>query len=119
MKILILKILKEKIRIRRLVGFTDKEFSDLKNEYLNSNFNSFSRFCNSKLTNSYFLVNEKSFANLFIELSKIGNNLNQISKTLNSVQYDFSEIDFDIIIELKTLIQEIKNYQNFLLDKKI
>lgn len=113
------KKMKEKINKRVLVGFTQSELTKLKLEYSNTNFNSFSRFMNHKLTNKYFINNEKNFAKIFFDLGKIGSNLNQIAKQINDVTIRVKKIDFQSFEELRNLIYEVKQLRKYLSTEEI
>lgn len=74
---------------------------------------------NHKSTNRYFISNEKNFAKLFLDLGRIGCNINQIAKHINDVTIMDKEINFQAFDELKKLISEVKQLRKELLSEKI
>lgn len=105
----------EKKTNRVKVSFTDKELAKLKLEYMNSRFNSFSRFLNHKTTNRFFMVNKEKFSEVFSKLSRIGNDINQIAKSFNDVTIDKKELDLTPFKDLKELISDLKKVDDFIL----
>lgn len=109
----------DKIKNRVQVGYTDSELAKLKLEYSKTTFSSFSKFLNYKTTNRFFITSEENFSKVFMDLSKIGRNMNQIAKAFNDVTATKYDVDFSVLEELKNTISEIKAFQKNLLSQKL
>ena len=119
------KKIKEKKRLRKEVRFNQKEFDKL--EIILKNFKgNFSKFVKFHINNKFDYKENTPIKyttikpNTLTELSRIGNNFNQISRYLNTHQSDINKISFEKVQqnllkvgeELERIELTIKNYDN-------
>ncbi len=86
------------------------EYEKIKSKFEKSDANSLAKFCREQVLSNNVLTENKanSFHNeITFALSKIGNNLNQIARRLNTEKKEYSEL----LTELQSELEGIKSLQ--------
>jgi len=93
--------------IRKTLRFSNDEFSQIEEKLSEHNF-TFSEFARSAILNKK--IHTKLTTDMIFQTQKIGINLNQIAKALNSKKSDIpnSEI-LKALVKIQNQIQELKN----------
>lgn len=108
----------EELRTKRIeFSLSPTEFEKVSKFYAQSPQGTFAQFCREKLLTKPGSVTSSAeinsqHASLIYQLNKIGSNLNQIAKKINTLKTDYPELVDELRCELSELKRTAKNFHS-------